>query len=134
MNRFFISFAYFSLTHKAVIFDETVSKSKRSKITGDKDSQDHSFVLIGQLGKRIVDLGNGIYAESRLSATEILSDALSIIHRSSDYIICRNVILECKPIEKIKNIYIENGFIELQYDEEYELFTMYHRLEHSIDF
>ena len=125
---------YFSLTHKAVRFDDSVTKSKRSYITGNKESSDHSFVLIGQLGKRIVDLGDEKYEEADLTAADILSDAFTIIEQSSKYIICRNIILECKPNEKIKNIYIQNGFIELQYDDNHNLFTMYNRIEHFIDF
>ncbi len=125
---------YFSLTHKAVKFNSEVSKSKRSQITGDKLSSDHSFVLIGQLGKRIVDLGDEKYDESDLTASELLGDALTIIEKSSEYIICRNVILECKPIDKVKNIYVQNGFVELQYDEQDNLHTMYYRMDHSVNF
>lgn len=124
---------YFSLTHKAVVFNDGVSLSSRQKISGNKRTETESFVLIGQLGKRI-ECNNDSIDASELTAEDLLNDAMSIIARSSDYIISRNVIIECKPIEKIKSIYENYGFTDLQYDEQEALHTLYLRLENKIDF
>jgi hypothetical protein len=125
---------YFSLTHKAVVFADEVSLSARNKLTGSKVAQTESFVLIGQLGKSIILNEDGTFCASELSATELLNDAVGIIQKSSDYIISRNIIIECKPIEKIKNIYETYGFTDLQYDEQDGLHTLYLRLGNQITF
>lgn len=125
---------YFSLTHKAVLFNDVVSLSSRKKISGNKSAEIESFVLIGQLGKRIEQSEDGTLNCSQLSAFDLLSDAISIIEQSSDYIICRNIIIECKPIEKIKHIYEDFGFADLQYDEKDKLHTLYLRLQNKISF
>ena len=125
---------YFSLTHKAVVFADEVSLSARNKLTGSKVAQTESFVLIGQLGKSIILNEDGTFCASELSATELLNDAVGIIQKSSDYIISRNIIIECKPIEKIKNIYETYGFTDLQYAEQDGLHTLYLRLGNQIPF
>ena len=125
---------YFSLTHKAVVFGEDVSLSARNKLTGSKKSKTESFVLIGQLGKSISHNDDGTCCASELSAKELLDDAIRIIQQSSNYIISRNVIIECKPIPKIKNIYETYGFTDLQYDDEDQLHTLYLRLDNPITF
>ena len=125
---------YFSLTHKPVVFPDEVSLSARNKLTGSKVAQTESFVLIGQLGKSIILNEDGTFCASELSATELLNDAVGIIQKSSDYIISRNIIIECKPIEKIKNIYETYGFTDLQYDEQDGLHTLYLRLGNQITF
>lgn len=125
---------YFSLTHKAVIFDDEVSLSSRKKLSGNKKAKTESFVLIGQLGKRMECKKDGVVICSQLSAIDLLNDAMSIIQQSSDYIISRNVIIECKPIEKIKSIYENYGFTDLQYDEDEALHTLYLRMANKISF
>ena len=108
--------------------------SARNKLTGSKESKTESFVLIGQLGKHISRNDDGTFSASDLSAKELLDDAIGIIQQSSNFIISRNIIIECKPIEKIKNIYESYGFTDLQYDEKDELHTLYLRLENPITF
>lgn len=125
---------YFSLTHKAVIFAKEVSRTARQKLTGKKDATSRSFVLIGQLGKYICKNKDGSISCSSLSAKEILDDALTIIQNASDYIICRNVIVECKPIDKVKNIYQTYGFTDLQFDEQDGLHTLYLKIGNQINF
>lgn len=125
---------YFSLTHKAVIFAKEVSRTARKKLTGKKDATIRSFVLIGQLGKYICKNEDGSISCSSLSAKDLLDDAMGIIQQASDYIICRNVIIECKPIEKVKNIYQTYGFTDLQFDKKDGLHTLYLKLDNQIDF
>lgn len=123
---------YFSLTHKAVIFDDDVSGSMRNRLTGTKRAESQSFVLIGQLGKHMESLDDGSIAASDLTSQELLNDAIGVVSKASDYIICRNIIIECKDIDKVRQIYRDYGFAELQFDG--ELHTMYLKLEHSIEF
>lgn len=125
---------YFSLTHKAVAFNEDVSKSKRDKVSGNKDSQMSSFILIGQLAKYMEETYGGKIITSKITGKELLDDAFQIISNCSDYIINRNVIVECKPIEKVRKIYEAYGFSDLQFDEEDKLHMMYLKLENSIKF
>lgn len=132
-HRLFVE-GYFSLTHKAVVFNEGVSLSSRKKISGLKKAKTESFVLIGQLGKRIEYANDGELVCSRLTAIDLLNDAMTVIEQSSDLIICRNVIIECKPIEKIKRLYESYGFTDLQYDELDGLHTLYLRMENKITF
>lgn len=123
---------YFSLSHKAVLFDDVVSITTRKKISGTKKADIHPFVLIGQLGKNITKNEDGTFSYSEISSKDLLDDALSIIQQSSEFIVNRNIIIECKSIEKVQKIYSNYGFVELQFDG--ELHTMYLRLDHSIDF
>ncbi len=89
-------------------------------------------MLIGQLGKYIGEAEDGSILASSLTSEELLHDALGIIGNSSDYIISRNIIIECKPIEKVQKIYRDYGFVELQFDG--ELHTMYLKTELGIEF
>lgn len=45
--------AYFTLSHRSLRYNDGVSKSKIKNISGYKDRELESFVLIGQLGKHI---------------------------------------------------------------------------------
>lgn len=123
---------YFSLTHKAVLFNPEVSLSLRKKITGVKKATIESFVLIGQLGKRMGYDSENNYEESAINAEEIIDDAVAVIQMSSKYIINRYVIVECKPISKVKQIYTDYGFLDLQYNKNEELHTLYLKLNNNI--
>ena len=123
---------YFSLTHKAVLFNSDVSLSLRKKLTGVKQSTIESFVLIGQLGKRIGYYSNGEYDESAINAEEIIDDAIAVIQMSSKYIINKHVLVECKPIQKVKQIYTDYGFSDLQYSKNEGLHTLYLKLDNDI--
>lgn len=125
---------YFSLTHKAVAFNDDVSKSKRDKVSGNKDSEMSSFILIGQLAKYMEKTDEGEIKSSKITGKELLNDAFQIISNCSDYIINRNVIVECKPIEKVRKLYEAYGFSDLQFDKKDKLHMMYLKLENSIKF
>lgn len=119
---------YFSLTHKAVSFLEDVSKTTRGRVSGNRNATTESFVLIGQLGKYIGRDGT----ISPLSGKDLLDDAMGIISQSSDLIINRNIMIECKPIEQVKKVYLDYGFHDLQFDE--GLHTMYLQLKIPVCF
>ena len=123
---------YFSLTHKALSFQQDVSNSLRNRLTGSKKSETHAFVLLGQLGKYIAETENGTFVSSSLTAKEMLDEAFGIIEQASSLIVDRNIIIECKPIEKIQQIYRDYGFTELQFDG--QLHTMYARLDSTVNF
>ena len=125
---------YFSLTHKAVIYKESVSLSSRKKISGNKKTETESFALIAQLAKRMERKDDGNEVISELTSEELLNDAMRIIEESSNYIICRNVMIECKPIEKVKNIYEKYGFHDLQKSKNEELHTLYLKIDNKIIF
>lgn len=125
---------YFSLTHKAVIYQESVSLTSRKKLSGNKKTETESFALIAQLAKRMEINEEGNLISSELTSSELLNDAIQIIEESSEYIICRNVMIECKPIEKVKSIYEKFGFTDLQKSKNGELHTLYLKLESKIDF
>ena len=125
---------YFSLTHKAVAFNEDVSKSKRGKVSGKKNSEMASFILIGQLAKYMEEIEEGKIESSEITGEELLNDAFQIISNCSDYIINRNIIVECKPIEKVRTLYKTYGFSDLQFDDEDNLHMMYLKLKNRITF
>ncbi len=123
---------YFSLTHKALLFDSSVSGSLRNKLTGSKKADMQSFVLIGQLGKYMAMQPDNTITASSLSSKVMLDDAVSVIDISSEIITCRNVLIECKSIEKVRSIYLQYGFQDLQFDG--ELYTMYFKTDADITF
>lgn len=50
-----------------------------------------------------------------LKANKILDLALSIIYKSNKYIACNSILIECRDIPKLKEIYKKNDFVEFQY-------------------
>lgn len=125
---------YFSLNHKAVSYANTVSLSTRKKISGDKKANMESFVLIGQLGKRMEKNQDGTISVSDLSGNDLLDDAIASIERASNHIVCRNIIIECKPIEKVKAIYEDYGFSDLQFNSITSLHMLYLKLKNKVHF
>ena len=123
---------YFSLTHKAVIFEESVSANRRKTISGSKTKETESFALIAQRAKRIEHTTYGEIMSSELNVNDLLNDAMGIIEKSSKYIVCRNVIIECKPVEKIKNLYEKYGFTDLQKGKNGELHTLYLKINSKV--
>ncbi len=56
--------AYFTLSHKVLVFQDCISGTKRKKIADFKDSQQIQCVLIGHLGKYINLIGEDQYEQS----------------------------------------------------------------------
>jgi hypothetical protein len=106
--------AYFTLSHKAIVLKETVSKSQRKKIWGgilNDDPMAH-FVLIGHLGKFI-----GSKYKSPITAAEIIDFALEMIEDAQKRITFGSILVECKDELKLIEKYAENGFTYLQDDD-----------------
>jgi hypothetical protein len=118
-GQFFIE-AYFTLSHKAMLLNDTVSKTQRKKIfsglTLPAVSCAH-FVLIGHLGKNI---GGGYRSE--ITSEEILDSAFEVILKSKELITFDCVLVECKNIKGLLKIYENYGFKYLQDDGLTQLF------------
>ncbi len=110
---------YFTLSNKIICLSSSVSSTKRKKLfSGLKKNDDYMhFILIGQLGKYIDEKNdNIIYGET--SAIEMLDKAFEIIYQVKERITCNCVLIECKDDPKIRKIYEDYGFKELQRDDE----------------
>lgn len=118
--------AYFTLSHKSIIFDPDVSRSLRGKIATHRNADMAHFVLIGQLGKYISSDDTGKEYVADISSESILNDAFDMISKASDIIVCRGVLVECSPEEKVHHIYENYGFTYLQNDDEH--YQFYKRL------
>lgn len=120
--------AYFTLSHKSIGINPDVSKSVRGKIATHREADFAHFVLIGQLGKYIGENEDGCHIETEVTSSDILSDAFDMIQKASDIIVCRGVLVECGPEEKVHMVYKKFGFSYLQYDDSH--FQFYKRVPH----
>ena len=104
--------AYFTLSHKVILLKESVSNTKRKKVSNGLITQNNlaHFVLIGQLGKYIDQDTHSV-----LRLEEILESVFSIIHHAKDLIPFNCVLVECRP--EIMSLYEKCGFSYLQTDD-----------------
>lgn len=109
---------YFTLSNKVIRLSDSVSGTKKRKLfSGLKKKDDYlHFILIGQLGK-YVDEDNVESVYGATSATEILDKAFEIIYQVKERITCNCVLVECKNEPKVRKIYEDYGFRELQEDD-----------------
>lgn len=77
-----------------------------------KDDSYMHCILIGQLGKYLDEAFS-----SPISAYEMLEMAFEIIYQVKERITCSCVLVECKDHAKIRRIYEDYGFRELQKSE-----------------
>lgn len=111
-GKFFIE-GYFTLTHKICSVSNCVSNNLWKKVFygySTKNTISVHTVLIAQLGKYINN-----EEKSALKANKILDLALSIIYKSNKYIACNSILIECRDIPQLKEIYKKNDFVEFQY-------------------
>lgn len=109
--------AYFTLSHKSLVADtDSMSKSAIKKYGGFVTAKTLDFVLIGQLGKRIVRNDDGTYQRSSVTSKEILDLAFEVIRAASNLIPCKYVLVECGDEEKVKKAYANYGFSFFQHD------------------
>ncbi len=112
---------YFTLSHKAIIIpteNSNVSKSKRGDIMKNRDAELLNFVLIGQLGKYIVQNDDGTYTATEVTGAEILDIAKEVIYAANDIIAFRSVLVECEEDnDYLNSFYKSNGFKFLQNEE-----------------
>lgn len=76
-------------------------------------------ILIGQLGKYIDS-----NIESEVTSSTLLDRALEIINQVNERIPLNCVLVECKDVEKIGNIYIQCGFNKLQKNDYVQYFKI----------
>ena len=79
--------------------------------------EDMHFILIGQLGK-FIDEENLKSTSEELSGEELLNQAFEIIFQVKERIVCNCVLIECKDDIKIRKIYENYGFQELQKEDD----------------
>jgi hypothetical protein len=118
-GQFFVE-AYFTLSHKAILLNESISKTQRKRIFKGIAQPGMScahFVLIGHLGKNI---GNGYRSE--ITSMEILDSAFEVIVKSKELITFDCVLVECKNTRGLLKIYEDYGFKYLQDDGLIQLF------------
>lgn len=110
---------YFTLSNKVLHLSETVSGHLRKKLFNGlkKDDEYMHFILIGQLGKHIYIEKEDELEYGLTSAAEMLDKAFEIIYQIKERITCNCVLVECKDEPKIRKIYEDYGFLELQRDE-----------------
>lgn len=109
--------AYFTLSHKSLVADEdTMSKSSIKKYGGFVTAKTLDFVLIGQLGKRVVKNEDGTYHRSSVASKEILDLAFEVIRAASSLIPCKYVLIECGDEAKVRKAYTNYGFTFFQND------------------
>lgn len=103
---------YFTLSNKVIRLSDSISQTRRKRLyNGLKKMDNHMhFILIGQLGKYIDE--KGLCGE--ISALEMLNRAFEVIYQVKERITCNCVLIECKEEPKIRKIYEDYGFKELQ--------------------
>ena len=108
--------AYFTLSHKTLTAPETISNSLAKRLNSGIIKETIPFVLIGQLGKRIVSESDFSF----ITAREILDYAFEVIYASHELIPCTNVLVECR--DELKKIYTDYGFSFFQNDGHFNQF------------
>lgn len=108
--------AYFTLSHKTLCVNETMSKTKIKEVDGFKTAASLHFVLIGQLGKYICKTEDDTYIRSEITSKEILDYAFEVIYAANDFIPCRCVLVECNDEEKVRKTYENYRFKFFQND------------------
>jgi hypothetical protein len=100
--------AYYTLSIKALVFSENLSKRKRKEIDAfSKESMATGAILIGQLGKDF-NIGGVITGQ------EIMRFVIDAVYCAFDIAACRISYLECQPIVKLMEFYKSCGFVYLQ--------------------
>ena len=113
--------AYFTLAIKSIDFESTVSPAKKKSISaGSSNTKTYSAYLIGHIAK-----DDSVQEEM---GTIILDQCFDLIKESQKIVGGRIVYLDCKDEEKIKNIYITNGFKFLQKSENTQLLQYYQKI------
>lgn len=107
--------AYFTLSLRALGFEDDVSKSTRKKLTGFKDRDLTEFILVGQLGKHIEKEEDRIF-QSEIKINTILDYIFEVIYSINEWIPCHTVLVECSEDVHNKGIYQSEGFKLLQVD------------------
>lgn len=110
---------YFTLSNKVIELTDFVSKTQRRKLFKGLKKNDNfmHFILVGQLGKYIDERSSEtVYGET--SAVEMLDKAFEIIYQVKERITCSCVLIECKDDMKVRMIYENYGFKELQKENE----------------
>lgn len=99
--------AFFTLTDKIFTFDDSVSKTTRRRVTGDKSAVYFSSILIANLAK------NDNFSHS-LSGGDLLELILSQCKLVKDILGLKVVTVEFEDNPRLVEYYNKNGFIDIQ--------------------
>ena len=102
--------AYFSIALSNMKIRDTVSRSRRKRLSGIFEDSETPCYLIGQLAK------NDTY-EGDIQGKELIEYALSMFKIAHDLVGGRFVRVDCKNIPHLVEFYKANGFGELQTDD-----------------
>ena len=104
---------YVSLAMKILKLSKDVSNQVRKEYDGynaklrGRVQEEFPCYLIGQLGR------NSSISSDNLTGCRLLEFALDVVQFAVDAVGGRLVMVECSPIECLKNFYITNGFEEI---------------------
>ena len=108
---------FFTLSNKVIKLSDSISNAKKKKLFSGVNKKDEflHFILIGQLGKHI-DESADVPVYGNTSGREMLDKAFEIIYQVKERITCNCVLIECKDDPKVRKLYEDYGFQELQKD------------------
>ena len=102
--------AYFTLSLKALEFDDEISKTVRKNVDGfNKNATSVPVILIGQLGK-------DKHCSQEISGSGLLNSCLSYVYRTHSLVGSRVVLVETAKCEKVVAFYASNGFTVFRED------------------
>lgn len=93
-----------------------MSRSSIKRYGGFVDARTLDFVLIGQLGKLVIENEDGTYSRSPVTGKEILDYAFEVIGAASSLIPCKYALVECSDDQKVRAVYERYGFKFFQKD------------------
>ncbi|MFD2828948.1 hypothetical protein [Corticicoccus populi] len=119
---------YFTLSHKTISFNSEVSANERKKLTGSKQSDGLSGILIAQLGKNT-------NASVNIKGMLLLNEAENLCNQIFETIALRVVILEHDDVEELHRFYGENHYkiLDKASDKNNHLFLRYKRLDRNLN-
>lgn len=106
--------AYFTLSHKTIVPNTSVSNSTKRKIGRGIKSELIQMVLIGQLGKYNMLTPSEEKVSSKVTSKKILDLAFEIIQKADELIPCPAVLVECNHNPNVQKVYIDYGFKQFQ--------------------
>jgi len=118
----FVLVAYFTLSHKFLELQRTLSPRKIKEIDGFKaDALGVVVPLIGQFGK---DEAKG----KPYTGKEILNVCMKVVYQIQELAGGRHVLIECHDTKKVVDFYTSNAFYLLQADKEDKYWQMVRKL------
>lgn len=114
---------FFSLAFKALLLSGDISNNQKRKLFNGLIKKDEYIpvVLVGQLGKFI---DGDKLIESSVSSIELIDRVLEIVEEVNERIPLKCIMLECKDIDKLCELYSKNGFKRMRKEEYVQYFKV----------